>query len=591
MQGDQPIVVIEIDVEVCSLTYGVAPCVAVLGPTAARKCFNTKFTCQDRPHFASSVLTLRLCSADVVPPVGLGLFPCITSHNTFSTSVNIAGMEDATKQESAIGRRGTMSVTVQDFPYNDSTTDKYFLERATGAAQFDGVGYNPEQFGMFFQKLFGRWPHYSGAAVREVTGWIRDGQFVVNRTVHMFLSTVDGPKDGQSWTLKAKDVFSLADEKKAVIPAANNGVLTEDITEDVGVTVKLSPEGIGDAEYPASGRACIGSEVVRFTRVGDDVTLTARGLAGSKIATHAVNDTFQLTKRWINERIDSVYADVIGATTVDTGLWIPTAEWAGEIDRWGNDLRVTRELTSPTKVLDVIRSLTVLGVSLWPDSEERKIRLRVNRPVDLHAGEVIYTVGKGDMIRFEVEGRMEDRLTHVFIHSNIIDPTQSETEPGNYNLHLMVFDGAAEQDYGSAVYKHIFCPWFDNNDYSNIRIVARRFLGRFVNPPARYKIILDVEDGPMKLADVVDATSDEFVSTTGLFETKRLQIIQRYEPITAHEVEFLCQLFEWTGKGGYITPDDWPTYDLATQQQKVNGAWISDGTNNFADGAKPYEAF
>lgn len=591
MQGDQPITVIEVDVEFCALTYGFSPCAALLGTTGNLKCFQSRFTCQDRANFTPGVLTLRFCSENVTPPKGENIYPCITSHQSFSTSVNIAGMEDSEQRESAIGRRGTMNFVVRDFPSNDSLTDKYFDQRATGVAQADGVGYDPEQYGMFFSKLFGRWPHYAGAACREITGWVRDGQLIVNRTTHMVLSTVDGPKNGRTWTIKAKDIFSLADQKKAVIPAANNGTLLSDIGDEVGATFTLAPEGIGAAEYPASGRACIGTEIVTFTRSGDTVTLTGRGAGGTTISSHAANDTFQLTKRWVGARIDAVYADIISATTIDTGLWIPTSEWKAEVDRWGDDLRLTRELTVPTRVLDIIRSLTIIGPSIWPDSENQKIRLRMNRPVDTLAGDVIYTVKKDDLVSFEVEGRMEDRLTHVFIHSSIIDPTKNTEEPGNYAVHLMVFDGQAEEDYGSAVYKHIFCPWFTGDSYSEIRIIARRFLGRFVNPPSRYKIILDIDDGPMDLASVIDMTSDEFASTTGMSETKRVQVIRRYEPVTSHEIEFLCQIFEWTGKGGYITPDDWPVYGDATEEQKLQGAWISDGENNFPDNQPPYEVF
>lgn len=588
MQGDQPITVIEIDVERCTRTYGVAPCTAALGIANIRKCFNTRATCQDRANFNGGTLTLRLCDADIDPPKGENLIPCITSSRGFSPSVNIAGTDE---DLSALGRRGTLSVSVTDFPDGDTLTDKYFLERASGAAQFDGIGYDPEAYGLFFTKLFGRWPHYAGAAVREVTGWVRDGALVIDKTTHYVMTTVDGPRDGKTWTIQAKDIFDLADQKKAVIPAANNGVLASDIGTG-SESFTLSPAGIGAAEYPASGRASIGSEIVTFTRSGDTITLTGRGQGGTEASSHSANDTFQLTKRWSNARIDTVLAEIIGATTINTATWIPTAEWAAEIDRWGNDLRLTRELPVPTKVLDLIRSLVILGVSVWPDSEAQKIRLRVNRPVDLMNGETIYTVRKDDMIRFEVEGRMEDRLTHVFIHSAIIDPTKSAEEPGNYNIHLMVFDGQAEEDYGSAVYKHIFCPWFIGADYSSIRVVARRFLGRFTNPPARYRVILDIDDGPMALADVIDMTSDEFTSTTGLPETKRVQVVQRYEPVTAHEIEFLCQVFEWTGRGGYITPNDWPVYGSASEAQKDQGAWIStDGATTFPDGRPVYEVF
>ena len=48
---------VEIDVSICSLTYGVAPCTAAVGVTGAQKCFNTLGSCQDRANYAESFVT------------------------------------------------------------------------------------------------------------------------------------------------------------------------------------------------------------------------------------------------------------------------------------------------------------------------------------------------------------------------------------------------------------------------------------------------------------------------------------------------------------------------------------------------------
>ena len=51
--------VIEIDLDYCDNTYGIAPCTAQVGVTGTQKCFNTAKTCQDRPNYIKSPKTYR----------------------------------------------------------------------------------------------------------------------------------------------------------------------------------------------------------------------------------------------------------------------------------------------------------------------------------------------------------------------------------------------------------------------------------------------------------------------------------------------------------------------------------------------------
>jgi len=50
---------VEIDVSICLLAYGVAPCTAAVGVTGSQKCFQTIGSCQDRANYAESFVTLR----------------------------------------------------------------------------------------------------------------------------------------------------------------------------------------------------------------------------------------------------------------------------------------------------------------------------------------------------------------------------------------------------------------------------------------------------------------------------------------------------------------------------------------------------
>ena len=43
--------IIELDLDYCDNTYGLAPCAAAIGVTGDVKCFNTAKSCQDRSNY------------------------------------------------------------------------------------------------------------------------------------------------------------------------------------------------------------------------------------------------------------------------------------------------------------------------------------------------------------------------------------------------------------------------------------------------------------------------------------------------------------------------------------------------------------
>lgn len=64
----EPIEIIEIDQDFCSLSYSMGACGAELGTTGNEKCFNTIGTCQVKKDYTSSILTLKYCSRTSVTP-------------------------------------------------------------------------------------------------------------------------------------------------------------------------------------------------------------------------------------------------------------------------------------------------------------------------------------------------------------------------------------------------------------------------------------------------------------------------------------------------------------------------------------------
>ena len=73
----------------------------------------------------------------------------------------------------------------------------------------------------------------------------------------------------------------------------SNGRLAGSIDNST-TAATLTPTGLGNEEYPASGHICLGGkEIVSFTRSGDALTVT-RGQLGSTAHSHNAGDRAQL---------------------------------------------------------------------------------------------------------------------------------------------------------------------------------------------------------------------------------------------------------------------------------------------------------
>src|SRR5690554_4058806 len=97
----QPLTIVEIDLDFCSLTYGTGACTAVLGTTGLHKCFGGYRHCQAREAFARVTRTLRFAqNVSGLPDVHL--YPCLKSVSTRSAEVNLSGIDASS---TALGRR------------------------------------------------------------------------------------------------------------------------------------------------------------------------------------------------------------------------------------------------------------------------------------------------------------------------------------------------------------------------------------------------------------------------------------------------------------------------------------------------------
>lgn len=590
MASNQPFQALEIDIDYCSRTFGVGACTASLSSIVPDKCHNTYFTCpllNKQNVFDKQVKTLRYFNNRSNSPLGYVGYPVLKNVSSFTSTVNIAG---ANESQGAFGRRGTVSASLQDFPDGDVDFDKYVRERESGVAQFNGIGYNPVEFATHFTKLKARFPYYANRPMRIIDGYLEDGNFIVEKTRH-FIITNFKVDDKGNVTLEGKDVLALADDKKALAPKPSKGKLDSDLTVDVGVTFSLTPTGIG-VEYATSGFATIKSEIVSFTRVGDIVTLTGRGLEGTVATNQTAGDSFQQALKLTNLRPDDFVEDLlVNFAKVPSAFCPKTSKWAGLVTRWMSSTRLNTIITKPTGVSQLLGELASLGISIWWDDVLQEILLMPNIPVD--ESQIVDISDEYNILKISQEDRDEDRLTQVHFYSKQIDPTKDYKDKSNYSQLDVLVDAGAESTlaYNDTKVKEVFCRFFNQGGDAAIRVIGIRLLKRFNTAPAHYSIKLDSKDGALSLTSVIRVNTRVLSSPTGRRKTQLLQIFRKSESNNDGSFEVSAQTFLFEGRFGFCMPNGSPIYTLATTEQKRIGNFAVNGTTLlFPDGSGPYQA-
>jgi len=580
----EPVQIVEIDIDYCTLSYGTGACDAVLGTTGVRKCFNTFATCQSTANFDKGTKTLKFITPTASSPKGDVYFPALKSVSAFSSSVNISG---TTPKLGALGKRGKVIVKLADFAYHDRFLDKYQSGRVDGTAQTDEGGYDPAERGSFFTKLKSRFPFYAGRALRVVDGYVDGGVLTVLQTRHFIMTEVSGPDDNGNVTFEAKDVLTLAEKKSATAPFASKGELSEDITTGL-ITFDLSPSGIG-SEYPASGYAVIGDEVVSYTRSSDTITITGRGLYRTEEDEHSQGDTLQEAIVYEDALISEVLDDLLSNYTDIPASYLPTADWQEEAERWAATLLLNTVITEPTAVATLIGELAVLGASIWWDDVGQEIKMKLTKPLDID--DVPFTLSDDANIKkISQEDRDEDRLTQIHFYSVQANPTDGPKDKSNYDRIRVTVDAVAEQEnsYNDVRIREIFCRWLNLGRDAAVRIRSLRLLTRFNSAPKVLKIKLDIKDIDIGLTDVIEVSSRVITDDTGKPIPTLFEVIQRTETVAGHEIEILAQEYLYLGKYGYIMENDANGYDTATTEEKEDGCYIADAAGIiFTD--EPYQ--
>ena len=538
--GRIPVEIIEIDQDFCQHTYGESPCNAVLGVTGERKCFNTIGTCQDLVSYSAEPLTLRFCTGQQDLPLGEYYYPFLQSVRTQPAEINPGGGDQG---RSLMGRRGTVTAVMSDHIATDSYTDKYYQQRITGAAQADGVGYNPVDHSTFWRRWRARNMYYLHRPMRYVTGYLRGGALVDTVTRHYVITGFSGPDQRGSVSIQGTDILTLAQRQKAQMPLPSEGKLLADIDEEA-TSFSMVPTDVGES-YPASGYVRLGAEVMAFTRSGDMLSVT-RGEFSSEIESHSDGDTVQLC-------LDvSGQPHQILQTLLHDGAGIPLSfldlpQWADEaVGRGYLNSNYSALITEPTNVEELLNEIfEEMYFFCWYDERDAKIRIMAVRPSDGDPEPV--TVNNNDNFIFEsvrVDNKSDEIITRVVVNYGMRNPAENRDDATNYRVTDAVVDLLEEGEDRSRASKTrtINSRWLSRFAGGEAMAMGRRLLDRYRVPPVRVSFQMDAKDRDLWLADFVRISCPQIVDDTGREVLSDAQIISVAESVPGTTFAYTAEI-------------------------------------------------
>ena len=570
--GRAPLVACGMVMDYCSLVAGVGSCTAT--ETGDAKCYNTRATCNDVANYTKTTKEYKFCQPSSDLPAGENMFPVITG--------SIQKAPTSTTGGSGLGKRAVVKVKLKDFPHHDRGIDPYWSERT----------YTAVDRGTFWGKFIKRNPYYEGRTLKVYYGYIGDTFSWSDFEVQEYdIIDIAGPDNGYI-DITAKDILVRTYERKAQYPALSNGELLSDITAGAG-SATLTPAGIGDSEYPASGTLSIGKEAITFTRSGDTLTLTGRAQWGTTAAEHKAGDTVQICAAWdgttnIIDALDEILTTGAGISS----SYIPSTDWQAEADLWLSNSNVKGILMKPESIEKVIGEWAECFMfDIWWSSSDQEIKLKALSP-EPSGATVNQLTETSNIVRgsLKVDRKSSQRFTEIRVLYNKADHSE-KNEPEQFPVWKISADAsrAGTDRYNSNSIKTIMCRWFD--DAGLAAQLSGRTLARFSDTPEIITFELDMKDhGNVLMAERVEIDSWQFQDASGANEARRYQILEIDEGREAgHTFKVKALTSSFSGRYFFVAPDSTPDYSSATETQKESYGFICQSSGDFSDGSEGYK--
>jgi hypothetical protein len=524
------VTVVEIDLPRCSLTYSVAPCTAAVGVTGSKKCFNSRRTCQDVPNFTEETLTLRFMRARADVDAFDGL-PLLRDVRTTPQQLN-PGVD--------IGKRESVTLMFEDAQHSDVGLDKYLADRA----------YDPFTQGTFWGKLRARYPSLKGFPLR-----VRRGEFGAAlstfTTWNYVIESSAGPAGGL-FSIVAKDLLKLANGDRAQAPRASSGVLLADLAAGA-TSATLSPAGIGNFEYPSSGKVAIGGEeICEFTRSADVLTLT-RGASNTEDQDHSAEDRVQLVLEYDSESPADILYDLLVNYTAVEASQIPLADWQTEVNTFIGRL-YSAEIAQPTDVDKLLSEIIEqVGLVMWTDTIAQLVRLTVLRAVTPSAD--VFTADRAMENSFRQKEQPGKRISQAWAFYGLRNPLAKLDDRSNYGGLAIQIDADAEIEYGEPAIQQVFSRWIDAGNRPAATRLNSLLIARYRDPPRALSFALHRSDTPPELGRGAQLTHWELQDDEGAQATVPVQVTSLEPKDDAYEVEAEEMLFAGDIEGKTVVID------------------------------------
>ncbi len=565
--GREPVTIVEIDLDKCSLTYGAAPCAASLA--AGLECNNTRYTCQDSPNYDNSSILTHKFSDRVID--GQSHIPCI--HNTKLSPVTITPGQ-------AFGKRASITIKVNDFPHHDRGIDPYVSTRP----------YTPMDQGTYWGKLMARNPYFQGRPLRLKTGYVAaDGTLHV-QTQNYVIENIDGPDIRGRVTIVAKDILKLADDERAQCPVASTGKLLTAITS--GATTLTVTSGT-ELEY-ADVEIRIGNEVIQAplaNRSGNVFSNLSRGAWNTNAASHAIGDAVQECKNFTFVNVRDVIEDLLVNYAAIPSSYIPTADWDAEKDLWFAGHNLTALITEPTGVNKMLSELSEqILLYLWWDSVSQEIKLRALAPP--LSSLVTLKDGKNFVGDPNVRTLPDDRKSRVVVYYNPRNPIDFGQTKDFDSLYFDLSAASEGPNQNGNIRLHvIFARWITSDSVAVTTV--SRLLNQFNSTPKLITFTLDAKDSHNVTGDFINIDSTQMQGETGANNVILSQILSVEEITTSApgtNFKYIAQQSFFSSRYARIMPTTATSvYSNASNSEKDVGAYIaSAGGGDFADGGKGY---
>jgi hypothetical protein len=423
----------------CTRVYGTSPCTASIGTTGAYKCYNSPATCQDHANYDAGEQVIRWALPTEDLPVDYDYIPSITKISLRAQEV---------KPGESLSTRESLTASFFDHAHNDVIFDKYIDDR----------DFNPFNVGSFWPRFAVRWPNIQGFEARYVRGFVGQSLEVMER-YYFVADSSSGPDSSNGYSITCKDALKFLDNDKAVVPLPSSGVLLASIS-DSATSLTLSPTGIGNAEYPSSGVASIGDEKVTFTRSGDVVTLTGRGLSGSKQDEHTEGETFQIAEVFDAVETSEIIERLISNFTDTPAEYIDLSGWQAETVTHIGRL-YSSEIMKPTGVKKLIDELVEqVGLLVYTSTRAKKIRVKVLRNLVPLMSVTDDIVLEGSIT---TKTENEKRISAVMTFYAQKNPLENIDQEKNYNAikYTINADPVAALEGSPFAIKKIFSRWIN----------------------------------------------------------------------------------------------------------------------------------